>query len=87
VQNKHGNVSATGNIARGFKNTLEYTRREGGASGSQVGPTGSTLALAGSLLLGFAPPFRKLPPPPLRSNLDPWLSQFDPTVHVNPTGL
>ena len=38
MQIKHGNVSATGNSARGFRNTLEDTRRDGGASGCQVGP-------------------------------------------------
>jgi len=87
VQNKHGNVSAMGNVARGFRNTLEDTRREGGGSVGQVGPAGPTLALADPLLLRFAPPFQKLPPLPLRSNLGPWLSRFDPMAHANPTRL
>jgi len=87
VQNKYGNESAIGNSARGFRNTLEDTRHEGGASGRQVGPTSPTLAVVGALLLGFATPFWKIHPPPLRSHLSPWLSQFDPTVHANPTGL
>jgi len=33
MQIKHGNISARGNNARGFRNTLEDTRREGGANG------------------------------------------------------
>ena len=87
MQIKHENVSATGNSTRGFRNTLEDTRREGGAIGRQVGPASPTLAPAGPLLLGFEPPFWKLPSPPLRSNLGLWLSRFDPTAHANPTGL
>ena len=56
MQNKYGNVPATGNSVRGFRNTLEDTQREGGANGRQVGLAGPTLAPADPLLLGFAPP-------------------------------
>ena len=44
---KHGNVSTTGNSARGFRNTLEDTRREGRTSRHQVGPASPTIAPAG----------------------------------------
>jgi len=50
MQIKHKNISATGNSARGIKNTLQDTQREGGASGRQVGPAGPTLAPADPLL-------------------------------------
>jgi len=72
---------------RGIRNTLEDNRRNEGASSRQVGPASPTLAPAGPLWLGFAPPFRKLPPPPLRSHLDHLLSRFDPTVRVHLTRL
>jgi len=57
MQIKHGNVSATGNSTRGFRNTLEDTRREGGGSCRHVGPTDPTLAPVGPLLKGLVPPF------------------------------
>jgi len=47
MQIKHGNVSAMGNSARGFKNTLEDTQREGRTSRHQVGLADPTLASAG----------------------------------------
>jgi len=50
MQIKHGNVSTTGNNTRGSRNTLEDTRRKGGASGCQVGPVGPILASASPLL-------------------------------------
>jgi len=56
MQIKHGNVSARGNSARGFRNTLEETRREGGGSRHQVGLAGPTLASAAPLLYGLVPP-------------------------------
>ena len=87
MQIKHGNISAMGNSVRGFMNTQEDTRREGGANGYQVGPASPTVAPAGPPALGFGAPFRKLPPPPLRSHLGPWLSWFDPTACPTPTGL
>jgi len=49
MQIKHGNVSATENSARGFRNTMEDTRCEGGASDCQVGPAGPTLEPTGPL--------------------------------------
>ena len=62
-------------------------RKKPGARGRHVGPAGPTMAPAGAPLLGFWPPFWKLPLPPPRSHLGPWLGQFDPTAHVDPTGL
>ena len=52
-----------------------------------MGPAGPTLAPAGAPIGFLAPPFRKLPPLPLLMHLGPWSSQFDPTAHVDPTGL
>jgi len=87
VQISHETSPRRKDDTRGFRNTLEDTQHEGGASSRQVGPAGPTLAPAGPLWLGFAPPFWKLPSPPLRSHLGRLLSQFDPTVHVHPTRL
>ena len=70
---------------RRLRNTLEDTRRNGGATSYQVELASPTLASVGPLWLGFAPAFWKLPPPPLRSHLGRLLSRFDPTARIHPT--
>jgi len=87
VENKHETYPRHNNTAIGVRKAPEDTQSSGTGRGHQVGPANPTPTLASRLWLGFASPFQKLPSPPLLMHLGPWLSWFDPTVHMHPTGL
>jgi len=86
VQNKHKNVFATATSREDSGRIEKPLGATGGLAAAKWGrPAPPSAGQRPSL--GFWPPLLEASSTPLRSHLSPWLSRFDPTAHVNPTGL